>query len=101
MLVQSLGGRILRADEPLGQLLGRERIEGKGFDIVDPPVAAEGARMMTDNFGKAVRVWFPFVDPAGTPIWCRFECRWPPGLMVNAIWLEDNPALHRLHAERL
>lgn len=100
-MVQDLGGTILRIDDALRQMIPALDVGGNGFDGVPIEYAEDGAQMMVQNFGQAVRVRFPMRDATGVTAWFSFECNWPTGLVVAALWPEPDPERHRLHTEPL
>lgn len=101
VLVCGRSGRILHADDGIAALAGRSDVPKNAFDMISSGHALEASALVLRHFGKDLVTRFPWSGPGGRPRWCRFEVRWPRGLVLMAVFPEDDPERHHVHAERV
>lgn len=101
ILVTGISGRIMHADEGVAALAGRTDVPTNAFDMIAPGSALEASAMVAKHLGRHIVSRFPWADTQGRRHWCRFEVRWPKGLIVMAVFPEDDPERQHIHAERV
>ena len=100
ILVCGMSGRILHADDGIASLAERDGLPTNAFDLISPGHVVEASSWVAQHAGRPLVTRFPWVTPSGDLRWCRFEVRWPAGVIMMAVTLEEDPTRHRLDAER-
>lgn len=100
IMVCGLTGRILHADDGIAALADRPRLPNNAFDMIAPGHAVQASTLVARHLGRPLVTRFPWSGPDGALHWCRFEVRWPKGLVLMAVFPERDPSRHHVHAER-